>query len=487
MEQSIYLGSGIAFAALIPGREQKAGNRDPPLNFTFKSKGSRSYRFFMTMDKLNSITYINLPPFISGDLLDRRIKVPVRIPDGQKRLRESDISLNSIVSAMIEVVAWDEKHKDVDYFKRFILGAEPGIVEKLNEAAIAKKEQKDYEFAEELFLAVYHLLPQSASCINLATNYSYMAVDADEKGDEKKADECISKALGTLEDGLRRFGEDEEILSELASFEGYLGRLERAQRYLDRYFSVATEGEKKQQMKDYAKRIKIQQQDDQEIMEAYDFIKLEEPEKAIERMDSFLSRNPKVWNAFFLRGWAYRKQGNYDKGREDFLQCLKLGQSSSEIYNELCLCELGAGNRELAKTYLETAVDLDPDNMTINSNLAFLYLEDGQFDEAREYLEKARYLSPSDSIVKHLIEVYTEKTGEEVGEIIHEEIVHNDNDEYDDEILAMLNMDNEDPEEECHCGHHHEDGHCCHHHHEDGHCCHHHHEDGHCCHHEEEK
>ena len=133
------------------------------------------------MDKLNSITYVNLPSFISGELLDRRIKVPVRIPDGQKGLKDGDITLNSIVSAMIEVIAWDEKHKNADYFKRFILGAEPGIAEKLNEAAIAKKEQKDYEFAEELFLAVYHLLPQPASCINLATNYSYMAVDADEK------------------------------------------------------------------------------------------------------------------------------------------------------------------------------------------------------------------------------------------------------------------------------------------------------------------
>ena len=433
------------------------------------------------MDKLNSITYINLPSFITGEMVDRKIKVPVRIPDGQKRLSERDISLNSIVSAMIEVVAWDEKNKNAGYYKRFILGAEPGIVEKLNEAAIAKKEQKDYEFAEELFLAVYHLLPQAASCINLATNYSYMAVDADEKGDEKKADEYISSALRTLEDGLKRFGENEEVLAELASFEGYLGRLDRAQAYLDRYFSVATEGEKKQQMKEYAQKIKIQVKDDEEIMEAYDFIKLEEPEKAISRMDSFIARNPKVWNAYFLRGWAYRKAEQYDKGREDFLQCLKLGQSSSEIYNELCLCELGAGNRELAKYYLETAVDLDPDNMTINSNLAFLYLEDGQFDEAREYLEKARYLSPSDSIVKHLIEVYTEKTGEEIGEdIIHEEIVHNDNDEYDEEIMAMLNMDNIDPEEEeCGCGHHHHhDGECaCGHHHEDGHCCH---EDGHC-------
>ena len=143
------------------------------------------------------------------------------------------------------------------------------------------------------------------------------------------------------------------------------------------------------------------------------------------------------------------------------MKCLELGERSADIYNERSIDELESGDRELAKTYLETAADLDPDNLTVASNLSFLYLQDSQYDEAREYLEKARFLSGSDEIVRNLIEEYEKKTGEKIGELIHEEIVHDDSnheDEDDDAYqkeIEEIEKDGIPEEDECHCHHHH--------------------------------
>ena len=410
-------------------------------------------------ESLRSIRYIKVPKGmrIESDIfrLDQNIMLPVQLAAGETRLTPEGISLESIVSGMLTIIAYDENHKDASYFKDFVLTVDPMLPDKLNKAAIAKEEQKDYEFAEELFLAVYHLMPQSASCINLATLYSAMAVDARDKGDEEKEDEYLLSAKRTLKDGLRRFGENADILAEIASYEAFTGNLEEAKDYLDRYMAAAEEGEKKQEMKKLLSRIEVQLENDEEIKEAYDFIMLDDTEKAIAAADRFIERNPKVWNGYFLRGWALRKAGKFEEARKDLMKCLELGESSADIYNELSIAELEVGDRTLAKTYLETAADLDPDNLTVASNLSYLYLQDDELDEAREYLEKARYLSGNDEIVRNLIAEYEKKTGEKIGELIHEEIVHDDSKDDDDDAYQAEIAEIEKDDCSCGCEHHH--------------------------------
>ncbi len=418
----------------------------------------------MKEESLRAIQYIKVPKGMrvesGGFRLDPDIMLPVQLKPGETRLRSEDISMEAIISGMLTVIAYDEAGRNTQYYKDFVMTVDPTLPEELNKAAIAKEQQKDYDFAEELFLAVYHLLPQSASCINLTTLYSCMAVDARDKNDGEKEDEYLLKAKHTLLDGLRRFGENPEILAEISSFEAYMGNLEDAREYLERYMDVAEEGEKKQEMKQLLSRVSLQIENDESIKEAYDFIMLGDNAKAIESAARFIAKNPSVWNGYFLRAWALRKEGKYEDARKDLMECLKLGERSGDIYNELSICELEIGDRELAKTYLETAADLDPGNLTVSSNLSYLYLQDGQYDEAREYLEKARYLSGSDEIVGNLIKEYEKRTGEKIGEMIHEEIVHSDgdNDDGDDayeEEIAEIEKDGIPEEHECCCGHHH--------------------------------
>lgn len=464
----------------------------------------------MENHELSRIRYIKVPQnlkIVEGSFkIDPSIRLPIQLKEGRKNLEEEDLTIEAIVAGMLTLIAYDELNKDIDYYKAFVKAVEPDIAQNLNTAAIAKQEAKDHDFAEELFLAVYHLEPQSASCINLATIYSYMSVEEENKKDLDKADEYLAKAKATLLDGLRRFGENEWILAELASFEGFLGNLEEAKDYAERYLKVASEGERKEEIKKFLKEVNAHLESDNAFKEAYDFIMLDMPEKAISSIDGFIEKNNKLWNGYFIKAWALRKAERYDEAKECLLKCIELGESNTDIYNELSICELEGGSRELAKQYLNTAVDLDETNLTAMSNLAFLHLEDKEFDDARYYLEKARNIAEDDEIIKNLISNYEKATGEKIGDKITEEVVDSEEDESMEEIMEELEKGNtEGMHEEGHCCHgHHQQGagHCCHHEHEghdehDGHCCHHHdgdeghhchhhdteHEEGHCCHH----
>ena len=447
------------------------------------------------MTTKENIQFIKLPENFKADLgsftIDSSIELPILLSEGKDKVEDKDLTVENLVAGMISVVAHDKNHPHFSYYKSFVLASDPHIVEKLNQAAIAKEQRKEFEFAEELFLAVYHLLPQNASCVNLATLYSYLAVEARSKGEDERV--WIKKVRETLEDGIERFGEDEMILSELASFEAYMGNLEEAKEYGERYMDVAEESERKEEVRKMLKEIAFKLENSEAISEAYDFITLNEPDKALPIIDKFLKANPSIWNGYFLKGWALRIRKDYEEAKECFLECIKLGESNSEIYNELSICELESGDKNLAKAYLETACDLDESNLTTTTNLAYLYLADGEFDEAREYLERARFLAKDDKFVKGLIDEYEKATGDKIGDIIHEEYVKNtentDDAEYpgssfeeDFRKFALsveddFPFDEEDEEEDdecsCHCG-----GHC---HHEEEH------EDKECCCHKEGK
>ena len=167
-------------------------------------------------EKLKNISYIRVPQDLKVSFgsfkVDPDVKLPVERKEGKKSLDEKDITMESIIAGMITVVAYDEKNPSYEYYKAFINAVEPRTAEELNKAAIAKEQAKDYDFAEELFLAVYHLMPQSASAINLATLYSYRSVEEEEKKNEDEADRYLVLAKNTLLDALSKLGENEDIL-----------------------------------------------------------------------------------------------------------------------------------------------------------------------------------------------------------------------------------------------------------------------------------
>lgn len=366
---------------------------------------------------LENIIFISLPPSMERDInnfhVDSSIKIPVQLPDGKKQLeRGEEITLELIIAGMLKILAYQGDHPHLSYYRSFVLAVQPDAPQELNMAAIAQEQKQNYEFAEELFLVVSRLAPQGASYVNLATLYSRMAAQDNSKGE--RYDHFQQKALQTLKEGLEVVGDDEQLLREIGFFHLYQGNVEIAKEYLDRYLEEAPAGETKNHVQKILDDINAKLNDDQRLMQAYDAIQMNKEDEALDLLAAYLEHNSEVWNAHFLKGWALRRLSRFQEAEEAFLAALAKSKGNSDIYNELAICNLETGKAELAKTYLNTAVDLDGENLTLISNLAYLHLKDGELDEAREFLELARNLDPNDPVILQLIEDYERESGETI-------------------------------------------------------------------------
>lgn len=388
-------------------------------------------------EKLKGIVFINLPEKLAKEVegfkVDPKIPLPVQLPDGRTTLELDDITIERIVAGMIKIIAWEPENQHFDYYRNFVLSAQKDVINQLNVAAIAKEKAEDYTFSEELFLAVNNLAPQPATFINLATHYSTQAAKAQETS-QTEYDYYQQKAFETLNEGLKNFKDNPDLLCEIGYFHVYQNNIEAARDNLEKYIQVAEDSDKrKDQVKKILNDINTKIEDDSKLLQAYDQINLCNEDKAIELLDDFLKANPDVWNAHFFKGWALRRQHKYSEAKPCFLEALKLGECNSEIYNELAICSLEEGQRELALFYLDTAIDLDPDNITLLTNYALLNLEDKNYDKARYLLEKSRNIDDKDPLVIHLIKKYCEETGDTLSDPIKEEIVEDVKEAHDKE------------------------------------------------------
>lgn len=386
----------------------------------------QDYSMTQTNKILQDLVFIRLPSSMERDLgdfhIDPSIEIPVQLPAGKDSLESTEISIELLVAGMLKIIAFDPEHKNFPYYRDFVLAVQADAPEELNLAAISQEQKENYDFAEELFLTVNHLAPQSATFINLATFYSKRASLDTSKG--TSYDFYQQKAMETLKEGVTLFEDDAPLLNELGFFHLYQGNVEIAKEYLDRFLEVAEDDEKREHVQKIMGDINNKLNNDKLLMQAYDQIQMSKEEEALINLEDYLKESPKVWNAWFLKGWALRRLQKFADAEKAFLACISLGESSSDIYNELAICALETGKKDLAKNYLNTAVDLDEKNITLLSNLAYLHLQDEELDEAREFLELARNIDEKDPVIVRLMNDYEQTTGEKLSSPIVQQFVN---------------------------------------------------------------
>ena len=377
-------------------------------------------------NSLHDLVFIRLPSSMERDFgtfhIDPSIEIPVQLPEGKDSLESTEISIELLVAWMLKIIAFDPDHKNFPYYRDFVLAVQADAPQELNLAAISQEQKGNYDFAEELFLTVNHLAPLRETFINLATFYSKRASLDTSKG--TSYDFYQQKSMETLKEGVSLFEDDEALLSELGFFHLYQGNVEIAKEYLDRFLVVAEEGEKRTHVQKIMGDINNKLNNDKLLMQAYDQIQMGKEEEALSNLESYIQESPKVWNAWFLKGWALRRLQRFIEAEKAFLSCISLGESSSDIYNELAICALETDKKDLAKNYLNTAVDLDEKNITLLSNLAYLHLQDEELDEAREFLELARAIDENDPVIVRLMSDYEAITGEKLSSPIIQQFVN---------------------------------------------------------------
>lgn len=356
---------------------------------------------------------------VGNIVLKNDIPLPVQFDKDQN---PEDLNIASIVAGLIKVAAYDNENENFSYYKDVLLELQPDVIEELTKAAIAKSQKKEFDFALELMLAVNHVSQMPESYVNLAVLYAQMTVEYHKNGDDVKADLFDDKILQILLDCIEKYPSYAPAYSEASAFHLRHGDIEQARDYLDKFVLLCLDAKEKAAAEKTLEKLNKMLSSKDQILYAYDKMMMGCSDEAIDTINKYLVSNEPCWEAYFLRGWAYRTLEDFDKAQKDLLESVRIDGKNAEVYNELSICSRECGNIELAKSYLDIAADLDPENVIYLTNLAFLYLSDGMYAESREMIEKARLVDPEDPQLKYIIQEYEEKTGDKLGDVISEEI-----------------------------------------------------------------
>jgi tetratricopeptide (TPR) repeat protein len=340
------------------------------------------------------------------------IPIPAEIPPGEDRLPLERLSWEMIISGMIRVVTAEPDGEDADYYRAFIAAVKPGLLAEFFDAALIKAEAGDFEIAEDIaasLRAVYPHFPLAHLTGALVAEHKGDAAEA--AGHEQDADLIYSEAATHYKEAIAEKPPLPAAFFNAGYF--YLKRqnFSRAAGYLSDFLDYTEDCEddetiirQRKKVEAVINEINKRNLDDELFREAYDFIRIGEPDKGLERAKRFLDHHSSVWNGWFLLGWALRILGRWQDGAASFKQCAELGGDSADTRNELAICLMETGDLRGARREAEHALAFEPENIKVISNLAVIAQREGKHNEAAGFFKIVLDLDPNDPVAKRYFE-----------------------------------------------------------------------------------
>ncbi|MBP5452470.1 MAG: tetratricopeptide repeat protein [Treponema sp.] len=368
---------------------------------------------------MESVYFVNLPEHFSlskdAFQLDTSIPLPVQKKDGQEddSFDPSQLTEEQILSGILTVLAHDRSNPNLDYYRQILNKVRPKIKKELQEAAILKTRDEDWEFAEEIWWALHGLDPENKAIIlNMALFY-------DQKADSYRRNNLIEDADAFDDMALQYYKEamdsDPEIPDAFFNV-GYFYLKKRnfadARGAFESFLALCADTpdeemgengiEKKHEAQEQINKIKSRNLENEHFHNAYDLITRGEEEKGIDEIRRFLQENPAVWNAWFMLGWGLRRLGRFADAKMAFEKARECegGDENADTLNELAICQMETGQLDEARNTLVEALQMDPDSTKVISNLGFLSLKCGNEAEARQYFLTVLEIDPEDAIAK---------------------------------------------------------------------------------------
>ena len=366
--------------------------------------------------QLNSIYYVTLPENFNiskaAMRIDKTIPLPVQKKDGDSSdsFNMAELTEEQILSGILTVLAYDKGNEHLDYYRSVIKEARPNLKQELSAAAILKTKNQDFDIAEEIWLALRGFDPADvAVTLNMALffdqradSYRQSGLVDDADAYDANAEECYKTAMQSdppPADAFFNAGffylKNHDFFNARGCFESYLALT----------CDVKDEelGEngiyKKERAQSIVNEIQNGNMDDERFKNAYKLIQEGNEEKGLEELRVFLSRNPDVWNAWFMLGWGLRRLGRYADAKSAFAKALEYGgEQNADCYNELSICCMEEGNLDEARTHLLKALEIAPENTKIISNLGYAALKQGNVLEAQKYFQTVLEFDPNDKI-----------------------------------------------------------------------------------------
>lgn len=376
----------------------------------------------MSTNPLDSIVFITLPDeflFPAKEfVIEKDIPLPVQLTSEdteQKQFDTSTLTLEKLLAGILSILAYDTSNKNIEYYKRFLIAARPEIKKELTEAAILKAKNEDFDIAEEIFSALRGLDPNDlVTLLNTALFYDERGSSYRRSGLNEDADACDETASTYYKRSLSVEQPLPDAYFNAAFFylkqKNYARTRECFEIYLTLIDSVDekdmsdNEKYKKERAKEIIQDISSRNLEDELFNSAYEFIQMGQEEKALEKIRDFIEKNPKVWNAWFMLGWALRKLERWDDACTAFNQAIDCGGRNCDTFNELAICLIELNDFDGARKNLYEALKIEPENTKIMSNLGFLALREGCPSEARRYFATVLEFDPNDEIAKKALE-----------------------------------------------------------------------------------
>ncbi len=365
---------------------------------------------------LETVYFVNLPEdykFSNAAMkIDTTIPLPVqkKIKGDPDDYNMNDIEPEQILAGILTVLAYDSKNTDKDYYRSIILKARPNIKKELSEAAILKAKNEDWDLAEELFLSLKGVDPEDkAITLNFALFLDQRAEGYRRSGLNDDADAYDSDAEIYYKEAMDSETPIPDAFFNAGFFYLKSHDFKNAKECFENYIALVCDasdeelGEnglyKKERAQEIVNKINNENMDNDAFSQAYKLIQSGQEEKGLEKIRKFIESNPKVWNAWFLLGWGLRKLGRYQDALVAFNKALELGgDTNSDTFNEIAICNLEQNNIKEAKEALLKAFKISPEDPKIISNLGYVCLKEGNKAEAQKYFTAVLEYEPNDKI-----------------------------------------------------------------------------------------
>lgn len=365
---------------------------------------------------LETVYFVNLPEdykFSNAAMkIDTTIPLPVqkKIKGDPDDYNMNDIEPEQILAGILTVLAYDSKNTNKDYYRSIILKARPNIKKELSEAAILKAKNEDWDLAEELFLSLKGVDPEDkAITLNFALFLDQRAEGYRRSGLNDDADAYDSDAEIYYKEAMDSETPIPDAFFNAGFFYLKSHDFKNAKECFENYIALVCDasdeelGEnglyKKERAQEIVNKINNENMDNDAFSQAYKLIQSGQEEKGLEKIRKFIESNPKVWNAWFLLGWGLRKLGRYQDALVAFNKALELGgNTNSDTFNEIAICNLEQNNIKEAKEALLKAFKISPEDPKIISNLGYVCLKEGNKAEAQKYFTTVLEYEPNDKI-----------------------------------------------------------------------------------------
>ena len=393
-----------------------------------------------------SVIFLAVPPSLSSEIetfeVNPSILLPAELGPGEKSLDPAILSWEMIVSGMLRVISVRAKNNTpsertapklfpragdivsenemagippdwADYYRGFVFAVKPEIYHEFTGAAIVKAENGEFDMALEINAILEGLFPRSPGVLlnkALILEKKVLALEKNGHNVERENAEVWEASLEAYETALATEPVLPDALFNAGFFFMHRRDFARAKDCFSRYVSAGdkagnSDGISAEKKKQARKIIRdIGGLDDESYREAYECVSRGDDEKGLSKIRDFIERYPMVWNGWFVLGWALRKLGRYADGLEAFNKTIELGGGSCDTRNEMAICLMELGNLKEARKELEHALQEDPVNIKIISNLGVLAMKTGNKNEASAFFRTVLELDPSDPLAKHFLE-----------------------------------------------------------------------------------